>query len=172
MVPTIHMKGEGYMTIKDLIQKVKEERPNSFSDAKVISFINEVEKDVAEQLRVSVAPYTGFYFLPEVQPTADTWNNGEGWYAFIDDQYVEQTGQTRNPQQTYYLQVELLAPAPYDRLYVSYVKSQIAFANEEMANYQNDVAQHTQDFRDYVDWVVSTNQVVENPFPTKLIHIM
>ena len=160
------------MTIKDLIQKIKEEKPNSFTDAKLISFINEIEKDVAEQLRVSVTPYIGFYTLPETQPTSETWNNGTGWYAFIDEHYVEQTGQPFNSQQTYYIQVELLAPAPYDRLYVSYVKSQIDYANEEMANYQNDVAQHTQDFRDYVDWVVSTNQVVENQFPTKLRNIL
>lgn len=48
----------------------------------------------------------------------------------------------------------LLAPAPYDRLYVSYVKSMIDLANEEMGSYQNNAAQHVQDFRDFTDWVV------------------
>ena len=160
------------MTVKDLIQKVREEKPNSFTDAKIISFINEVEEDVAEQLHVPAITYTNFYVLPEEQPTSETWNNGAGWYAFVDNAYVEQTGQTLNPEQTYYKEAELLVPAPYDRLYVSYVKSQIDFANEEMANYQNDVAQHTQDFRDFIDWVVSTGKVADNPFPTRLRNIM
>lgn len=48
----------------------------------------------------------------------------------------------------------LLAPAPYDKLYVSYVKSMIDLANEELASYQNNAAQHVQDFRDFTDWVV------------------
>ncbi len=48
----------------------------------------------------------------------------------------------------------LLAPAPYDKLYVSYLKSMIDYANEELASYQNNAAQHVQDFRDFTDWVV------------------
>lgn len=160
------------MTVKDLIQKVRDEKPTSFTDAKIISFINEIEVEVAEQLKVSAPVYTSYYVLPTEQPTSETWNNGTGWYAFVDNAYVEQTGQTLNPEQTYYKQAELLVPAPYDQLYVSYVKSQIDFANEEMANYQNDVAQHTQDFRDFIDWVVSTGKVAENPFPTRLRNIM
>lgn len=50
----------------------------------------------------------------------------------------------------------LLAPAPYDRLYVSYLKSMVDYANEELASYQNNAAQHVQDFRDFTDWVVRT----------------
>lgn len=48
----------------------------------------------------------------------------------------------------------LLAPAPYDRLYISYVKMQIDYSNEEYDSYQNNQAQHAQDFRDFTDWVV------------------
>lgn len=52
----------------------------------------------------------------------------------------------------------LLAPAPYDRLYVSYLKSMVDYANEELASYQNNAAQHVQDFRDFTDWVVRTGR--------------
>lgn len=160
------------MTIKDLIQKVEEEKPNSFTDAKLISFINEVEVEVAEQLKVSAPVYTSYYVLPEEQPTMQTWNNGKGWYVFEGNTYISQEGEEYDALKTYYMAAETLAPAPYDQLYVSYLKSQIDYANEEYASYQNNQAQHTQDFRDFVDWVVSTGQVVENTFPTKIINIM
>ena len=53
----------------------------------------------------------------------------------------------------------LLAPAPYDRLYVSYVKMQIDSSQEDYDSYENDQAQHTADFQDFTDWVVRTGQV-------------
>ena len=46
------------MTIKGLIDKVQEEKPNTFSDEKLLSFINEIEHDTAEQLAAFFEPYT------------------------------------------------------------------------------------------------------------------
>lgn len=46
------------MTIKSLIDKVKEEKPNTFSNEKLVSFINEIEADVAEELHVEFEPYS------------------------------------------------------------------------------------------------------------------
>ena len=67
---------------------------------------------------------------------------------------------------------DLLVPEPYDRLYESYLKARIDYANEEYASYQNNQAQHVQDFRDFVDWVVRTEQAVEAVFPTKIRNIL
>ena len=67
---------------------------------------------------------------------------------------------------------ELLVPEPYSRLYVSYVKSQIDYANEEYASYQLNAEQHTADFRDFVNWVVRTGQAVEHTLPRKIKHIL
>lgn len=160
------------MTIKRLIDKIQEEKPNSFSDEKLLSFINEVEVEVAEQLNVPAPVYTDYYTLPEEQPTSETWNNGVGWYIYENGEYTEQTNATIDTDKIYYVLAQLLAPAPYDGLYVSYVKSQIDLANEEMPNYQNNITQHTQDFRDFVDWVVSRRQTKNNTFPTKIVNIM
>jgi len=160
------------MTIKQLIEKVQEEKPNSFTDEKLLSFINEIEVEVAEQLHVSAPKYTNYYSLPKEQPTAETWNNGSGWFIYENGAYIEQTNASLDTGKTYYILTELLATPPYDQLYVSYVKSQIDLANEEMPNYQNNISQHTQDFRDFVDWVVSKNKVEENPFPTRIINVM
>lgn len=120
------------MKISELIQKVQEEKPNTFTDEKVLTFVNEVEADVSEQLRL-------------IEPKQYT----------SDD-----------------METELLVPSPYDRLYVSYLKAQIDYANEEYDSYQNNAAQHVQDFRDYVDWVIRTRQVEETQrSPRRFRHV-
>ena len=101
------------MTIEALISKVQEEKPNSFQTPKLLEFINEIEAEVAEQLRA---------FAP-------VYDEGD-------------------------MERKLLAAAPYDKLYVSYLKSMIDYANEEIESYQNNAVQHVQDFRDFTDWVV------------------
>lgn len=116
------------MTIQALIDKVNDEKPNSFGTARLISFINEIEHEVAEQLAEEF----------ETEYTTDDLNT------------------------------ELLAKKPYDRLYVSYVKAMIDYANEELASYQNNQVQHVQDFRDFTDWVVRTNQAKEELVPVRL----
>lgn len=124
------------MTINTLLAKVKDEKPNSFGDERLIAFINEIEIEVAEQLHVEPAPE------------------------------YENTEESRSEA--------LLAPAPYDRLYVSYVKSQIDYANEEYESYENNRAQHVQDFRDFVDWIVRTKQVIDidNYWPARFKNVM
>jgi hypothetical protein len=47
----------------------------------------------------------------------------------------------------------------------------IDYSNEEYTSYQNNQAQHVQDFKDFVDWVVRTGQAVENPMPKRFRHV-
>lgn len=124
------------MTITQLITKVREEKPNSFTDAKLIEFINEIEAEVGKEMR----------------------------YSYDDIPKYEDTDTDKA--------MTLLAIPPYDRLYVSYVKSQIDYANEEYASYQLNAAQHMQDFSDFRDWVVrAAQQVAESPTPKRLRHV-
>jgi hypothetical protein len=117
------------MTIKELIDKVQEEKPNTFSDEKLLSFVNEIESDVCDQL------FEDFYEYTSVDAT------------------------------------ELRVPEPYSRLYESYVKARIDYTNEELESYQNNQAQHVQDFKDFVDWVVRTAQAIENPMPKRFRNV-
>ena len=120
------------MTVYELIRKVQEEKPNTFSDEKVLSYINEIESEVSEQLGRTAPPV-----------------------------YTTDTMRT----------TDLLLGNPYDRLYTSYVKAMIDFANEEYASYENNQAQHVQDFRDFVDWVVRTGQTEERSFASRFSNI-
>lgn len=44
------------MTIRELLNKISEEKSHSFPDSKIIAFINEVEPEVAEQLHAENVP--------------------------------------------------------------------------------------------------------------------
>lgn len=121
------------MTIKGLIDKVQEEKPNAFSDEKLLSFINEIESETAEQL-------ANTEWVP---------------YDAVDT-------------------TELLVAEPYSRLYVSYVKAMIDLSNEEYGSYQNNQAQHVQDFRDFVDWVIREGKANadNHRVPTRIKNIL
>ena len=66
---------------------------------------------------------------------------------------------------------ELLVPAPYDRLYVSYLKSQVDYANEEYASYQLNAEQHVQDFTDFINYIVRENVIEEEYLPSRFRNI-
>ena len=51
------LRGEP-MTIQYLIDKVQEEKPNTFGTDKLLDYINEIEADVAEQVSVDIPVYT------------------------------------------------------------------------------------------------------------------
>ena len=123
------------MTIQTLIDKVCEEKPNTFGEAKLVTFINEIEREVAEQLA-----------LPAEEIPSYTYPASKNY--------------------------TLLAPAPYDRLYVSYLKAMIDYSLEEYASYQLNSEQHERDFADYVDWVVRTSRARKVYTPARFRNIL
>lgn len=113
------------MTIQALITKIQTEKPNTFTNTKMLEFVNEIEMEVAHELNEDFVPYEN----------------------------VDST--------------ELLAPDPYSRLYVSYLKSQVDYANEEYPSYQLNADQHVQDYGDFVDWIVREHVAVEHVIPSR-----
>ena len=100
--------------------------------------------------------------------------------AFVNEveaEVAEQLGITDEdvPVYTYEHDSELdrvlLAPAPYDRLYVSYVKMQIDYSQEEYDSFANNQAQHTQDFQDFTDWVVREGKVSRTKYPRRFRNV-
>lgn len=117
------------MTIQNLINKVQEEKPNSFSNEKLLSFVNEIETEAAHELSEDFTPYES-----------------------IDE-------------------TVLIVPAPYDRLYVSYLKAMIDYSNEEYASYQLNAEQHAQDYADFTNWIVRENVNVESVVPSRFRNV-
>lgn len=121
------------MTIRDLLNRIQKEKPNSFTEADLIAFLNEVEAQVADELHIEDVPV-------------------------YEDNHTD-------------LDEVLLVPAPYDRLYISYLKAMIDYTNEEYESYTNNQAQHVQDFRDFVDWVVRTGRAENTNAVRRFKHI-
>lgn len=122
------------MTIQKLINKVQEEKPNSFQTEKLIEFINEIETEVAHELEENFTPYT------DVKDEDDN-------------------------------DIVLMAPDHYSRLYVSYLKAMIDYANEEYTSYQLNAEQHGQDFSDFRNWIVRENVAVNHIVPSRFRNI-
>lgn len=119
------------MTIDKLLEIIEEEKPNTFIDDKLIEFVNEIEVQVAEQLRL----------------------------AAEDIPHYEDTSEDRTK--------ELLAPEPYDRLYISFLKMKIDYSQEEYASYQLNMEQHEIDFNNYCDFVVREGKAVPPDKPLR-----
>lgn len=118
------------MTIQELISKIRTEKPNSFTNEKLLEFVNEVEQKVFEELRKA----------DDFEP-----------YESVDT-------------------TELEVPFPYDALYISYLKSQVDYANEEYPSYQLNADQFNADFDNFADWVVRTGRAEEIQIPSRFRH--
>ena len=62
--------------------------------------------------------------------------------------------------------VTLVIPPPYDAAYISWLKAQIDFNNEEHASYANNQAQFNIDYEEFEKWVIRVGAATPAP-PTK-----
>lgn len=113
------------MTIESLLDRINEEKPNTFTDEKIISFINEVEM------------------------WCGTWLNMD------KDDIPVYTDSAED------LAKECLIPAPYDCLYLSFLKAKVDYTQEEYPSYQLNMEQFEQDAANALDWIVRSGQTVE-----------
>lgn len=59
--------------------------------------------------------------------------------------------------------VTLVIPPPYDAAYISWLKAQIDFNNEEHASYANNQAQFNIDYEEFEKWVIRTGAATPTP---------
>lgn len=65
--------------------------------------------------------------------------------------------------------VTLVIPPPYDNAYISWLKAQIDFNNEEHASYANNQAQFNIDYEEFEKWVIRTGAAT--PIPPKKFNL-
>lgn len=63
--------------------------------------------------------------------------------------------------------IELIVPAPYDVLYLSYLKAKIDYAMEEYESYATNQAQFDADFAEFKAWAVREGKVLKK-LPSKI----
>lgn len=113
------------MKLSEAIERVKIEKPHSFSDDHCTLFLTEVENILQD-----------FLGMPIEERVKFKWEEDGG--------------------------KELIAPAPYDRLYVSWLKAKIDYSNEEYESYANNQDQFNADLAEFKAWAMREGEV-ESP---------
>lgn len=113
------------MKVRNVLEQVNEVKPNVFSDARLVDFLNEVESMV--------------------------------WAEVLDNKPQEYVTITLPND----LEKELIAPAPYSKLYGAYIQAMIDFQNEESVSYQNNMAMFNSVFLEYKKYM-QREKVAEN----------
>lgn len=113
------------MKLSEALERVKLEKPHSYSEDHCTLFITEAEMQVQDFLGYSVGERIKY-----------------DW---------EKDGN-----------VELIAPAPYDRLYISWLKAKIDYCNEEYESYANNQDQFNADMAEFKAWAMRES-MVESP---------
>ena len=114
------------MKLSEAIERVKKEKPHSYSDDHCTLFITEVEAIVQDFLRIPV-------------------------YERIKYEW-EKDGNT-----------ELIVPAPYDSLYISWLKAKIDYCNEEYESYANNQDHYNADMQAFKAWAIREGEVESTP---------
>lgn len=110
------------MKLSEAIERVKAEKPHSFSEDHCTLFITEVEALVQEYLGIQA------------------------------DKRIEYDWKEDGNK-------ELIVPAPYDALYISFLKAKIDYANEEYESYANNQAIHADDMEEFKAWAVREDKL-------------
>lgn len=105
------------MKLSEAIERVKREKPHSYSVDHCTLFITEVE-----------ALLQDFMGVPVNERIKYEW---------------EKDGNK-----------ELIAPAPYDMLYISWLKAKIDYSNEEYESYANNQDQFNADLQNFKAWAI------------------
>lgn len=113
------------MKLSEAIERVKVEKPHSFSDDHCTMFINDIEAQVQEYLGYSA------------------------------DERIKYEWEKDGSK-------ELVAPAPYDRLYISWLKAKIDYSNEEYESYANNQEQFNADLAEFKAWAMREGEA-ESP---------
>ena len=119
------------MTIREAINRADTVKPNQYSDEMKIQWLEELDKRI----------YNDLYLTHEDNPF-DT-IEGEGIVFPYDDEAI------------------LLAPSPYDVLYVSYIKAKIDEYNEETTRYVNSCTTYNSQYQDYARWYNRTHMPIQ-----------
>lgn len=128
------------MTIREAIDRADTLKPNQYTDELKMQWLSELDNRI----------YNDLFLTHEDNPYADIEPPEEGEederliFPYTDDSKV------------------LLAEAPYDVLYPSYIKAKIDESNEEFARYQNSAAIYNTQYQDYSRWYNRSHMPITN----------
>ncbi len=142
------------MTLAELIEKVNNEKPNSFTNVYLLKIVNEVEARVYDFLETPAAER----ILHVESELAEDEASGESGESGESGDSGEEQG----------LGGILLIPEPYSTAYESYLRARLDYANEEFELYANDSAQFNEDFDGYKAYAMRSGLVNTEAIPKQI----
>ena len=140
------------MQVRELIDKVNTEKPNSFTDKYLLSLVNEVEAMVYDYLET-----------PDVERI---------YHVFSEIEESGESGESGTSGEEEGLMRELLVPEPYSSMYESYLRARLDYANEEYDLYANNTAQFNEDMDAYRAYAMRHGLVDTSYLPDKITNWM
>lgn len=118
------------MTVRQAIARFDEAKPNTYTQEEKIGWLAELDGRIVEEIiKTHIPPFL-------VRENEDGVLERAEW----------------TPYTTESLDAELIAPAPYDSVYISWLETMVDYANGEYARYQNSGAMFNSRYRDYERW--------------------
>ena len=108
------------MKIRDVITKVDDIKPNSYSEEDKLQWLEDIENKIHGEI-----------VMQYVDPVEMT--------DFSDDES------------------ELIAPNPYDNLYISYIIAKIDFYNNETTRYNNSMIMFNEEYQAFINYYNRTH---------------
>lgn len=137
------------MTTGEIIRKVDELRPNTYTDQLKIGWLSELDGKIHEEI---ICTHTDI-----VEEKETPWKNP------LDIERTEVETANNTPPFTPYntLNDELLIPFPYGGdVYIYYLMSQIDFYNAEIAKYNQSITLYNNAYQAYANWYNRTHSPV------------
>lgn len=140
------------MTLAELLEKVNNEKPNSFTDQYLMKLVNEVEALVYEFLETPVEDRI-YHVASELSDDESDGESGESGGSGEEEQGLDGN---------------LLIQEPYSTAYESYLRARLDYANEEFELYANDGAQFEEDFSSYRAYAMRKGLVNTEDIPKQI----
>lgn len=137
------------MKINQAIDRVDSLKPNQFTPEQKMLWLSELDARI----------YNDLFLTHEENPLESEEEE--------DGELVDTTPKALSPYED--MEVELLAPFPYDCMYISYLQARIDEYNEETSRYANSAAMFNAQYDDYARFYNRTHMPIgeraNNAFP-------
>lgn len=131
------------MTINELLAEVDELKPNAYTDAQKVRWINVVEGRIVNEIIKTHLPNPEE--LPEEEIVEDNSKAAVMKGIYIDGEFKGYTELTN-------IDTELIAVEPYTELYKYYLFSMIDMHNEEYDRYQNSALMFNETYQSFANY--------------------
>lgn len=123
------------MTIKECIDRTDNLNPNQYSEEQKVAWLSELDCNIFTDIILTHYPYFGERPLPRVTPFSEDDDPARVAVPCVKPEF--------KPYSVDNMTEQLIAPFPYDNLYIAYLQMKIDEANKDSVQYNNSAIMFT-----------------------------